>query len=272
MKKVRKFWSTAVKYINDDQMQILPGELAFFMILSFFSIIPLIGIITSSFVSIDSINRIQNDIPNAIYQILISLIDIKSSGNILIFIIVALYFSSDAASALIITSNYIYKIPNSSFFKRKIKAVVMTILLIILIVFLTIGMAFGDTIINFIRENYSSDFIEYLKVIYNYLKIPISFVLIFIIVKTLYTIAPDERISSTYNNYGTLFTTICWIITTRLYSWYLSVNNTYNIFYGSFANIMILFFWIYFLSFILTIGMAINYADYNNRQNLSTKS
>lgn len=271
MKKARDVFSKVVKLISDDNMQILPGELAFFIILSFFSIIPLIGLITSSFISIDVIKDLENSLPAGVYQILVSLLDVKSSGSIIIFVIVALYFSSDGANALIITSNVIYKIPNDHFLKRKVKAIVMTILLIFLIIFVVVIPAFGDIIINLIKDNYPGSLINHIGILYNYLKIPLSFILIFLIIKILYTIAPDKKIPSFYNNYGTLFTTISWIIVTRIYSWYLSLYNTYSLFYGSFANVVILFFWMYILSFVLTLGMAINNAYYERCQSLSTK-
>ena len=208
MKKARGIFSKVVKLISDDNMQILPGQLAFFIILSFFSIIPLIGLITSSFISIDLIKGLENSLPDGVYQILVALLDVKSYGSIIIFVAVALYFSSDGANALIITSNVIYKIPNNHFLKRKIKAMVMTILLIFLIIFVVVIPAFGDIIINLIKNNTSGILINHIDNIYNYLKIPLSFILIFLIIKILYTIAPDKKIPSFYNNYGTL---ILWI-------------------------------------------------------------
>ena len=271
MKKARKIYHYVVKLISDDNMQILPGQLAFFMILSFFAIIPLIGLITSTFISTELIKSVESNLPNAVYQILEALLDVKSTGSIILFVVISLYFASDGANALIITSNVIYKIPNNHFIKRKIKAIIMTIVLILLIVFVVIIPAFGDIIINLIKENYPGKIIDHIGTIYYYLKIPLSFILIFLMIKILYTIAPDKRIPSYYNNYVTLFTTISWIIVTRIYSWYLSVYNTYNLFYGSFANVVILFFWMYLLSFILTLGMAINSAYYNRCKILSNK-
>ena len=103
-KKARGIVSNVVKLISDENMQILPGQLAFFIILSFFSIIPLIGLITSSFISIDLIKDLENSLPSGVYQILEALLDVKSYGSIIIFVVVALYFSSDGANALIITS------------------------------------------------------------------------------------------------------------------------------------------------------------------------
>ena len=77
--------------------------------------------------------------------------------------------------------------------------------------------------------------------------------------------APDMTIKSKYTNRGALFTTLAWIIITRVYAIYLNNINTYNIFYGSLANVVIVLFWFYLLSYVFTMGMALNansYFDY----------
>ena len=107
---------------------------------------------------------------------------------------------------------------------------------------------------------------HYLHSVYDILKYPISFLLIFIDFKVLYTVAPNKRIPSAYNNYGTLFTTIAWIIITRVYSMYLNRFNTYDIFYGSFGNVVIMLFWVYLLAYVFTMGMAINAEHYFKSQ------
>ena len=75
-----------------------------------------------------------------------------------------------------------------------------------------------------------------------------------------------------YNNYGTLFTTVMWIIITKVYSLYLNNFNVYDIFYGSFGNVVIMLFWIYLLAYIFTIGMAINAEYYfKSQENVNKK-
>ena len=71
--------------------------------------------------------------------------------------------------------------------------------------------------------------------------------------------APDKKIASSQTTYGALFTTIGWIISTAIYSFYISNIANYSLFYGSLANIIILMLWTYLLAFIFTIGLALNY-------------
>ena len=65
-------------------------------------------------------------------------------------------------------------------------------------------------------------------------------------------------------NYGALFTTLGWVIITALYSYYISHFANYTMFYGSISTIIVMMIWIYFLSFVLVMGIAINSNVYNN--------
>ena len=138
----------------------------------------------------------------------------------------------------------------------------MTLILISLIVFIVLVPAFGELIIDAIEKLSPGKVVDTIRVFFHLLKYPISFILIFLDLKILYTIAPNAKIPSRYNNYGTLFTTLLWIIITRVYAIYLNHFNTYDIFYGSLGNVVIMLFWIYLLAFAFTMGLAINSDQY----------
>ena len=142
----------------------------------------------------------------------------------------------------------------------------MTFVLISLILFVVLVPAFGEVIINAISKDTPGKVIDTIHMVYDVFKYPLSFLLIFIDLKILYTMAPNAKIPSAYNNYGTLFTTVAWIIITKVYSLYLNNFNTYDILYGSFGNVVIMLFWVYLLAHIFTMGMAINAEHYFNSQ------
>ncbi len=259
MKKAKRVLIRIWKIFKLEEMRILPGQLAFFMVLSVFALFPIFGLLGSSFISNELINSMDHSLPAAVSSILKSLMEVESSGlSITLFIIFSIYIASTGCEAIIITSNVIYKIKNSMSIKQSIKAIFMTIILISLILFVVLVPAFGELIINAISKDSPGKVIDTIHLIYDVLKYPISFLLIFIDLKVLYTLAPNARIPSAYNNYGTLFTTIMWIIITRVYSIYLNNFNTYDIFYGSFGNVVIMLFWMYLLAYVFTMGLAIN--------------
>ena len=263
MKKARKMINRVWKIFNLEEMRILPGQLAFFMILSVFSIFPIFGVIGSSFISNEMILSMEESLPGGVASVLKSLMEVKSSGlSIFMFIAFSIYIASNGCEAMIITSNVIYKIKNNITLKQSIKAIVMTIVLMSLILFIVIVPAFGELIVDMIEKSYPGRVIETIRAGFDILKYPLSFILIFMDIKILYTLAPNAKIPSHYNNYGTMFTTILWIIITRVYAIYLNHFNTYDIFYGSLGNVVIMLFWIYLLAYAFTMGLAINADTY----------
>lgn len=251
-------------------MLILPGNLAFFLILSLAPLISLFGMVASSLsLSTSSItDYISNFLPFEIVNIISPFFDVTNINitNIL-FVILGLYVASNASESLITASNMLYKKQNKNYIYRRIKALFMTFWLLILFVFVLIVLAFGSFILTkilsfgilskFISNNYSLILI---------LKTIIAFFVIFITIKILYTMAPDIKIKSKYVNYGSFFATIAIIVVTTGYSLYVNNIAHYDVIYGSLANIAILMLLVYFISYIIVLGIAINnnYYQLNN--------
>jgi membrane protein len=74
----------------------------------------------------------------------------------------------------------------------------------------------------------------------------------------IYTLTPNKRISSKSVNKGSLFTTVLWIVITFIYSFYVTNYASYNDYYGSASNILVLMLWIFIISEVFVIGMVIN--------------
>ena len=83
-------------------------------------------------------------------------------------------------------------------------------------------------------------------------------IVIFFLIKLLYTIAPDQKIEHKYTNKGALFTTFMWLILTIVFSYYINNIARYDLVYGNLANIVILMFWFYLLAYVFIIGIIIN--------------
>lgn len=248
------------------EMKILPGQLAFFLVLSIIPIIVLFGFICSTInISLSGvINGINNVLPQGISEILVPFINGEGLDVTLGFtMIIGFVLASNGPHSIIITSNTLYGIKHSSYLARHIKAFLLTILLVSLFVFNMIVLAFGNYIIHFIFDlEIFASVSSYIYQIFIWLKWPLGLLIVFITVKLIYTIAPDSRIPSRYNTRGSVFTTVLWSLVTIGYSYYVTNFNNYNVFYGSLTNIALLMLWIYILSYILVLGMAINVHDY----------
>lgn len=262
MEKVRKFFKKLFYIVGKPYMRVLPGQLAFFTVLSLVPIIAAIGMITSYFsISLSSVSgMVQKFLPADITNITAT--KLTGSGltfNLVIFFITSFFLASNGAHSIIITSNEIYGIKGNGFFRRRLKAISITLILVLLILFVLAVPVFGNNIFDSLKSGITDvRTIEFLSYVFKIIRIPISMALIFVFVKIIYHIAPDKKISLRGTNLGPLFTTVMWIIGTEIYTIYVSHFAKYNLFYGSISNIIILMIWVYFLSYIFVFGMAIN--------------
>lgn len=266
MNKIKNYFKRLYDIIIKPEMKVLPGELAFFLFLSLVPIITLVvymGLIFS--IGTDSVAVFVSKVfPTDVSNLLVPYVnDVGMDFSTIIFMISGFLMASNGASSLIITSNALYKIEHKNYFKRLLKSLFMTILLVILFIFIIVVLAFGDKIIELIISiPFLHSISDKIQIVYAISKWPIGLIFIFAIVKLLYTISPDRKIPSKYMNRGAVFTTISWVLVTIVYTFYINNYANYNILYGSLANIIVIMLWVYILSFILVIGMAINNEHY----------
>lgn len=250
-----------LKIISIEKMRILPGQIAYFLILSIFPIITILGMLTSLFqISFDSILQFAGQIlPEQVVSILNPYINSHITTNVVLTLVIGFLLASNGPHSIIVAADTLYDIKGKSYFQTRVKAIFMTIILLIVVIIMVVGLAFGNTIIkSLLALGLFEDIGPKIYNIYILFKWPTAFLLIFLCVKLLYTMAPDKQIPSAHVNRGAGFTTICWTVVTLIYSFYINNFSHYDLFYGSLANIIILMMWVYIISYILVIGIAIN--------------
>lgn len=265
MNLTKRYLKKLIKIIQKSEMRILPGNIAFFMVLSIFPIITLFGFFSSLFnVSLNNVLNMMSEIlPGQVYGLLFpyisgSGIDIHVGFSMLLGYI----FASNGAHSIIVCSNTLYGIPHSNYLNRRIKALFLTIILVILFVFTLFVLAFGNSILKFILSiNFLGDSIYYLFLL---LKWPIAIIFMFIMFKFIFTISPDTNIKSSNTTKGAFFTSVAWIVSTFVYSYYVQHFSHYDVFYGGLSSIIIMMIWVYILAFSLVIGIAINTQSYRD--------
>lgn len=262
MKRVKRFIRKVIKYISKPEMRILPGQLAFFIVVSLIPLLALVGSIAGYF-SVSSakvIEILQSILPFDITEDVLTFASGKGiTFNIAVFFISAFILASNGAHSMIITSNQIYKVEDHHVMQRRIKAIGMTFILVLLFLFLLIVPVFGDMIFQVLTSFYHNEMgVHIAYSIYKLMQYPVTIALIFFNIKALYTLAPDRKIKSENTNTGSFITTIGWILTTKIYSIYAGTFSNYNIFYGSISNVLFLLMWVYILSYIFVLGMAFN--------------
>ena len=260
-KMLKKVW----KIIIRPEMKVLPGQLAFFFVLSVVPIITLIGYISSWFgLSMNVIvNFLSSSFSKETANLLVPIIQGKSIDlNIVSVIILSYFFASNGSHSIIVASNTIYGIENSTFFRRRIKSLFMTFFLVLLFIFILVVPVFGNQILAFVDSiNPNTNLVIALKNAYPYISAPITLFTIFIFIKIIYTMAPDQKTYSATVNKGSIFTTVFWFLITMAYTYYAHNLANYDLFYGGLSNIVVLMLWVYFLAYIFVIGLALNHGQ-----------
>ena len=261
----KEFISNVWLVLQRPELIVLPGQLAFFFVLS---VVPALTLLSyfSSTLHLSS-NFISNFLTKAFNPKIAEMVTNTLTNNALGFrfyisLILGYYLANNGAASMIVTSNSIYGIKDSGFFKRRLKAFIMTIFLIILFIFILTVPIFGQKIVELIRYvNLNPRITEIITSVFKFLKGPLSWLIIFFFIKLIFTMAPDKKVPSKNVNVGAIFTTVFWVIITTIYSIYINKFASYDVFYGSLANLVILMVWFYMLSFIFTIGLALNYRE-----------
>ena len=258
---VKDYFKKIWEIIRMPEMGLLPGQLAFSMILSLVPIITFACYIASlfNFNTENSIEVLNSIIPGgASYLIPTTSTFVISFGYAIIFILM-FYIATNGCNSIIMIANQIYGIKNSNWGKRRIKAILMTLVIVVLIVFLLIVPIFGNKIVDLL--SYFGFNVEFVTQYSWVIKYPLVFLILFLFIKLFYKWAPDEVRDNSHLEVGAVFTTIGWFVITILYSNFATNMTTYNIIYGALANIGLLMAWLYAISFIFVFGLALNYGE-----------
>jgi len=261
MEKAKYFLKKIFCILKMPEMGILPGQMAFFFLLSILPILTIIVILITQIsfpveIMVDFITKI---FPEGARDVLIEFVsnDVNIGGYI--FLILCFFVASNGAHSIIITSDMLYKIKDTKALNTRIKAIFLTIILVILLLFIILIPSFGTYILEFLQqESILKPIQKEVMFLFNIFKWPISFLFIYMSIKIIYTVAPNMYIKSEEVTIGALFTTVVWIIVSLVFSLYLTHFSNYNVLYGSMASLIVLLLWIYILSYIFVVGLALN--------------
>lgn len=270
MKKIKKFLKDVIDIMGREEMKILPGNLAFYMILAVVPIIISLLYIASLFgLSLSGILKVfEGTVPASVMKLLDPFFhtDLSLMNSISIFI--GFVLVSNGAYSIIIGTNLMYGIHEKRSLKRRIKSFFLAFIIIFVVLIMVVIMGIGNILLDALVQ---TDIIKGLGLdIYEYyltLKWPAAFILLFVSLKTIYTIALDDRQPSKSMNKGALFSTVTFLIVTAIFSWYTTELVDYSLFYGSISSFVVLLIWIYLLSYVVLLGIGINSKKYLENKN-----
>ena len=263
MERVKRVLKQLKANIEKPEMGVLPGELAFYFLLMMIPILAVVVAVLQQFDLTGSVSIILHEtLPNIIADFIVELSNEKvGTVSFIALLISALIISSNGTYSMIKASNTVYGVKDSRMLINRIKSLIMVLILILTFVVIFALPVFGDYIVSIFEQIKISGF-PAIKII-STLKYPITFVLIYLFIKILYTIAPNVKIGLNKTSKGALFTTVMWILATLLYSLYIEKVFSYESVYGGLSSILCLLIWLSIISYIFVLGMVINASYYS---------
>jgi len=261
-KEIKRYYNKILKILKKPEMSILPSNIAFNIILAIIPLLTIVVLIADSFgISIDVVVKLVESImPSQASSIITSAISGKGfDSNVGLFNLTAFIIASNGMYALIETSDALYNVKEKDTLKKRVSSIIILLIVLTLFVFLLIVPIFGENILNLLRHiDILNKHIDNAIILFNFIKWPTTLFIMYFNIRLIYTIAPSKNIKSKEATPGAIFTTIMWSLLTIFFSFYLRYFSKYDIIYGNLSSIIIMMVWIYALSYIFTLGMAIN--------------
>ena len=265
--KAKEIITSFYNILKRPEMRILPGQIAFYFLMSLVPIAAITSISVSYlFKNYDFLGTISTMLPPVFANIVTSLTNDLQLHAAIVVLIAYLFLGSNGPGGIVIASNVLYDTKQPGYLRRKFKSIVMTIMLVFLLLFIILIPLFGDSIVKGLIIVFNAQFLREYTIFYVIIKAILSFFVMYFIIKFLYTFAPSKKIDSSTTVKGSLFTTSSWILATYIFAYYISYISSYNIIYGNFANILILLLWLYILAYLFVFGMALNVEDFYDKR------
>lgn len=263
--KMSRTFFVVFRRFRDPYYQGAAAELAFFLLLS---IIPIVTILfhflSISDVTVKLVETISREFSkNELISTILHSIGDMNGGVSIAFLIPAIWAASKFEFSMIRMANYTYGFGERNaavFIKNRLRAIVTIIGLIITLVLGLIILVYGDSLLK-LANIVLSEFLGFqlhIDLLSRMLKWPLALVIYCIFIAVNYSVLPKERIPVKKTIPGSIFVSVGIIVVSILYYSYFNNFSKFNMIYGSFAAVVALLLWFYFLGYVLVLGMLIN--------------
>lgn len=260
---VFKYIKLLIFRYKDDDLSSMSAQITYYLILSFFPfLIFLINLVSftplSNEMLITGFNMfLPNETGTLLKNVAIQTLQSKSETLLILGMIGSLWVASKGISAIIRGLNKAYHVEeNRNFIKLYSIAIFSTIGITIMIISSLIMIVFGKVIGNYVFGLVGEDAL--FNIIWSFLRYCIPLVIMFITFYLIYKYVPNRKLK--FNNViiGTIFTTVGWVTTSLLFSFYVNNFANYGKVYGSLGGVIALISWLYISALIILIGGELN--------------
>ena len=260
---LKEFCVILLKKSKEQDIFSIAAQLSYYLILAFCPL--LILIITSmSYVNLDMTSFLENlsaflpiNVYNFIVQSVNNTINTSSSGLLGISFLLVAWSASAGLRGIIKAVNKLYFIKeNRSFIKVCFISIICTFFLGFSVIITLFFLVFWKEIENILIEVIKFEHI--MTTVISSSRYIIVLSVIIILFCFLYMYLPSIKLSFRKVLPGAVVSTLGWLLSSMVYSWYVSKLSSIDLVYGSLGVIFSLVVWIYITSFVFILGIQVN--------------
>jgi len=148
-------------------------------------------------------------------------------------------------------------IETRSWFKQRLVALYLTLLILIALIFALIVMTIGEYVLNILKSEFGFEETFWIYIL-NLARWSIIIVLYFVTIALLFRYGPAHSKKWKFFSAGSWMSTILAILTFWGFSFYINNFGNYNKIYGSIGTLLVLMIWLYLNSLIILVGFELN--------------
>jgi len=241
----------------------MSAQITYYLILSFFPfLVFLINSLSFTPLSSEMLTTnfnmfLPNETGALLKNVVVQTLQAKSSTFLLLGMIGSLWVAFKGISAIMRGLNKAYHVEeNRSFIKLTSIAIIATIGVAIMIMFSLIMIVFGKIIGTYVFGLVGEKAL--FNIIWSFLRYSIPLSIMVITFYLIYRYVPNRKLKFSNVIVGTIFTTVGWVTTSLLFSFYVNNFANYGKVYGSLGGVIALISWIYISALIILIGGELN--------------
>jgi membrane protein len=261
LKKVYKIYDDFARSVKRLNIDAYAACTSFFLLLSFTPMLILLCSILpfTKITEADLIYFMQGFIPEIFWNLISKLIDSVYSGGyavLTVSAIVTLWTAAKGVSSMVQGLNAVYDVEEKrNYFVRRGVCCLYTLAILAAIYISLLLMVFGKTI-----TNYLSGVTVWFKDVQGYIVRPrhlYMFLILTFIFALLYSFLPNKKQKFREQLPGAVFSSVCWIVFSTIFSYYVSRYNAYSM-YGNLAMVVVAMIWMYFCFLFFLYGGYLN--------------
>lgn len=263
---LRKIWHTIewfMKKINDSDVDAWSGQSAFFIIISFFPfVLLLVSLLRTMHIAESQImGELTALLPSAVLDFILNVVNEATSHGetaiVSVSVIAALWAISRSMFAVTKGLCSVYETEETrNYFLTRIISFFYTIAFFVVLAITLLILVFGGTLATFLVQLFPQ-FKATALLILTFRSI-VAAVVLTLMFLLMYKVLPNNPMRLRELLPGALFTSLGWLIFSRLFSFYIDNFSNYSNLYGSLTAIVLLMLWLYFCMYILFLGGTVN--------------